>query len=49
MGTLAFCLLVWKIRGADILESIFSLLARKHGLEMVGDYDDVIMKHNLKP
>lgn len=32
-----------------LLESIFSLLSRKHGFEMGGDYEDIIIKHNLRP
>ncbi|WP_395735284.1 hypothetical protein [Prosthecobacter sp.] len=38
-----------KMASVDLLESVFSLLARKHGLELSGDYDAMMIKHNLKP
>jgi hypothetical protein len=34
---------------ADLLEAVLSLIARQHGLEMAGDYEDVMIKHNLRP
>jgi hypothetical protein len=38
-----------KTATVNMLESVFSLIARKHGFEMGGDYENVMIKHNLRP
>lgn len=32
----------------NMLESIFSLLARRHGFEVAGDYEEIMTKYNVK-